>query len=87
MHGTMKMTMHIDEEVLDRVMKVTGAKTKTAAVKIALTEMARRHKLKELFTAGLGMNADELKNAIDPNSYRESEPALHLVAEDKPGHA
>ena len=26
----MKMTMHIDEEVLDRVMKVTGAKTKRA---------------------------------------------------------
>lgn len=83
----MKMTMHIDEDVLERVMKVTGAKTKTAAVKLALTEMARRHKMKELFTAGLGMSAEELKNAIDPNSYSIPEPSLPLVAEDKPGHA
>jgi Arc/MetJ family transcription regulator len=64
----MKMTMHIDEDVLDRVMKITGAKTKTEAVEIALTEMARRHKLKELFTAGLGLTPDELKAAFAPES-------------------
>ena len=39
------MTMHIDESVLTEVMKITGAKTKTAAVETALTEMARRRKL------------------------------------------
>jgi Arc/MetJ family transcription regulator len=64
----MKMTMHIDEDVLDRVMKITGAKTKTEAVEIALKEMARRHKLKELFTAGLGLTPDELKAAFAPES-------------------
>jgi Arc/MetJ family transcription regulator len=64
----MKMTMHIDEDVLDRVMQVTGAKTKTMAVEIALKEMARRHKMKELFTAGLGLTPDELKNSFDPAS-------------------
>lgn len=42
----MKMTMHIDEDVLNRVMQVTGAATKREAVEIALSEMARRHKLK-----------------------------------------
>lgn len=83
----MKMTMHIDEEVLDRVMKVTGARTKTAAVRIALTEMARRHKLKELFSSGLGLSPEELKNALDPNSYRETESVACLVAEGEPGHA
>lgn len=83
----MKMAMHIDEEVLDRVMKVTGARTKTAAVRIALTEMARRHKLKELFSSGLGLSPEELKNALDPNSYRETEFVTCLVAEGKPGHA
>lgn len=62
----MKMTMHIDEDVLDRVMKITGAKTKTAAVEIALNEMARRHKLKELFSAGLGLTPDELKAEFAP---------------------
>ena len=78
------MTMHIDEEVLDRVMKVTGAKTKTAAVELALNDMARRHKMKELFSAGLGLSPEELKNAFDPKSYPELESAVSLVAEDPP---
>lgn len=79
----MKMTMHIDEEVLERVMAITGAKTKTAAVEIALTEMARRHKMKELFTAGLGLTPEELKNAFDPNSAPE-DARFPRVAEDDP---
>lgn len=82
----MKMTMHIDEEVLDRVMKITGAKTKTAAVEIALNEMARRHKMKELFSAGLGMTPDELKNAFDPKSYPEEPQPVMLVAEEPAPH-
>jgi len=80
---TMKMTMHIDEDVLDRVMKITGAKTKTAAVEIALTEMARRHKMKELFSAGLGMTPDELKNSFDPASFPEEPQRVMLVAEEQ----
>ena len=82
----MKMTMHIDEDVLDRVMKITGATTKTAAVEIALSEMARRHKMKELFSAGLGMTSDELKNSFDPNSYPEESQPVMLVAEDPAPH-
>lgn len=78
----MKMTMHIDEEVLDRVMKVTGAKTKTAAVEIALKEMARRHKMKELFTAGLGLSPEELRNSFDPASLTYDDHGLK-VAEDQ----
>jgi Arc/MetJ family transcription regulator len=78
----MKMTMHIDEEVLARVMKVTGAKTKTLAVEIALREMARRHKMKELFTAGLGLTPDELRNAFAPESEITDQHGLR-VAEDK----
>lgn len=78
----MKMTMHIDEDVLARVMKVTGAKTKREAVEIALSEMARRHKMKELFSAGLGLTPDELRNAFDPASYPEEPQAMMLVAED-----
>jgi len=84
--GIVKMTMHIDEEVLERVMKITGAKTKTAAVEIALTEMARRHKLKELFSAGLGLTPEELKNAFDPASYPEAVESAPMVAEEKPAH-
>lgn len=51
--AAMKMTMHIDEDVLAQVMEITGAKTKTRAVEIALAEMARRHKQRKLFRAGL----------------------------------
>ncbi len=78
-----KMTMHIDEEVLERVMKITGAKTKTGAVEIALNEMARRHKMKELFSAGLGMTPDELKNAFDPSSLPEEPQHVILAAEPR----
>jgi len=62
----MKMTMHIDEDVLDRVMKITGAKTKREAVEIALNDMARRHKLKELLSQGLGLTPDQLKAEFAP---------------------
>ena len=77
----MKMTMHIEENVLERVMEITCAPTKTAAVKIALHEMARRHKMKELFNAGLGMSPEALRNAIDPASYPDPEAKVPLIAE------
>jgi Arc/MetJ family transcription regulator len=79
----MKMTMHIDEDVLDRVMKVTGAKTKTEAVQIALTEMARRHKLKELFSQGLGLTPEQLKAEFAPTAADEFDRPLLNVAEPK----
>jgi Bacterial antitoxin of type II TA system, VapB len=41
----MKLTLNIDDELLDRVRETTGAKTKTEAIHIALNEMDRRHKL------------------------------------------
>ena len=56
----MKMTMHIDEDVLAQVMELTGAKTKTQAVEMALTEMARRHRQKKFFQKGLGLTPEQL---------------------------
>lgn len=81
--SAMKMTMHIDAEVLDRVMKVTGAKTKTQAVEIALTEMARRHKLKELLNQGLGMTPDQLKAEFAPTAADQFDRPILQVAEAK----
>jgi len=80
----MKMTMHIDEDVLDRVMTITGAKTKTAAVEIALKEMARRHKMKELFSAGLGLSPEELRNAYDPASLTYDDHGLNAAEDQEP---
>lgn len=57
-----KMTMHIDEGVLSEVMRITGVSSKTGAVEVALSEMVRRNRFKELAKKGLGLSPDELKN-------------------------
>ena len=64
----MKMTLHIDDGLLDRVMAATGAASKTKAVDLALREMDRRAELKRLTAEGLGLSAQELKEAFDPAS-------------------
>lgn len=63
----MKMTMHIDEDLLDRVIKIHGCASKTEAVDLALREMERRHLLRGYAKTGLGLSAAELKDAVDPN--------------------
>jgi Arc/MetJ family transcription regulator len=63
----MKMTLHIDEGLLDKVTGLYGCESKTAAVDLALKEMARRHALKSYAEKGLGFTAAELRDAVDPN--------------------
>jgi len=63
----MKMTMHIDEELLDRVIAAHGFASKTEAVDMALREMDRKDRLKEYFKNGLGLTPEELGNAFDPD--------------------
>ncbi len=62
----MKMTMHIDEELLDRVMKAHGCVSKTETIEMALREMDRRARLKEFGRKGLGLTPEELKNSVEP---------------------
>jgi Arc/MetJ family transcription regulator len=63
----MKMTMHIDEKILDEVIERFGCASKTEAVDFALREVVRRSKLKELGKTGLGLTADELGSAVYPD--------------------
>ena len=49
-------------------MKLTGARTKTQAVKHALADIARRQKMEELFSQGLGLTPDELKAEFAPTA-------------------
>lgn len=79
----MKMTMHIDEDVLAEVIKITGVSSKTRAVEVALTNMVRRHRLKELGRKGLGLTSAELKNVWEDAS---EEPSLK-VADEPPKYA
>ncbi len=64
----MKMTMHIDEALLKRVMAAIGVTSKTKAVDLALRELDRRAELKRLAQAGLGLTPEELKGAFNPDS-------------------
>ena len=63
---SMKMTMHIDDGLLERVVAATGAKSKTMAIDLALREMDRRHTLTKLASEGLGLTPNQLKATIDP---------------------
>lgn len=73
----MKMTMHIDEGVLEEVMKRYEFETKTDAVNFALRELDRSARLKEVLKAGMGMSAEELKESVyegyDLESLRAAE--------------
>lgn len=75
----MKMTMHIDEDVLAAVVKITGVESKTKAVETALTEMVRRFRLKELGKKGLGLTPAELRNA-----WKDPFPEETLKAAEAP---
>jgi len=70
--GAMKMTMHIDEDTLAEVMKITGVSSKTKAVEVALVELVRKARFKRLVKAGLGLTADELKNVWEDPEESES---------------
>ncbi|MDX2109533.1 MAG: type II toxin-antitoxin system VapB family antitoxin [Verrucomicrobiota bacterium] len=63
----MKMTMHIDEELLARVMNAYGYESKTEAVEMALRELDRRTSFRELGEKGLEMTPDELANSVYPD--------------------
>ena len=62
----MKMTLHIDDALLARVMVATGAASKTKAIDLALREVDRKSTLVRLANAGLGLSPDELRDAVDP---------------------
>lgn len=74
----MKLTLNVDGPLLDRVVKSTRAKTKTAAIDVALREMDRRARLTETLNKGLGMSPEELANSFDP----ASDPMTLRAAED-----
>ena len=82
------MTMFIDDGLLARVMEATGTTSKTRAVDLALREMDRRAKLAKLAAAGLGMEADELKEAVDPayslQKMRQTEMSVNYGRKSRP---
>jgi len=79
----MKMTLNIDDALLERVVAFTGAKTKTEAIDIALREIDRRSRLAEVLGRDRGLTARDWREAFEPDYDVES----FRVAEDTPhGH-
>jgi Arc/MetJ family transcription regulator len=76
----MKMTMHIDDELLKRVMDFYDLETKTDAIHFALRELERRAAMKEFAGVGLGLAAEDYIDALDSASYEQK--YLNRVAED-----
>jgi Arc/MetJ family transcription regulator len=62
----------IDEDILADVVRITGVESKTKAAEKALTEVVRRHRLKELGRKGLGLTPEELKTAWEDPFPHES---------------
>ncbi|MEP2777318.1 MAG: type II toxin-antitoxin system VapB family antitoxin [Luteolibacter sp.] len=74
----MKMTMHIDEALLERVIASYGFESKTEAVDMALREMDRKVRFREFVKNGLGFTPEELADGVepgyDPKTLRVAEP-------------
>lgn len=67
----MKLTINLDDALLDRVVAITGASTKTEAITMALREIDRKARLIEALKVGLGATTTELKSMFDENSAPE----------------
>jgi hypothetical protein len=87
----MKMTMHIDEALLKRVVEAYDCESKTEAVEMALREMDRKVRYREFIKNGLGLTEEELADAVfpgyDPKNlnitrYTNEEFPSSMVAED-----
>lgn len=74
----MKMTMHIDETLLEKVMEAHGCASKTEAVDMALREMARKAGFRAMVAAPSPFTAAELRDAVEPSydvaALRAAEP-------------
>jgi hypothetical protein len=62
----MKMTMHIDEDLLERVIKSHGFSSKTEAVEMALREIDRRSRFNALVKKGIGLTSAQLAQSVEP---------------------
>jgi Arc/MetJ family transcription regulator len=72
----MKITMNIDDALLERVMAAHGITSKTKAVDFALRELDRRSELKRLLSTSMGFTDHEIVSAFD-TSY--DLPALRVA--------
>ncbi len=68
----MKMTMHIDDNLLEKAMKLASVESKTSAVDLALREFVRRGELVTELAGGLNKSAAELREIFEPSYELET---------------
>lgn len=56
----MKYTLNLNSDLVDRVVSIVGAKTKTEAIVFALKEVARRERLYSTLRGGVGAEPEAL---------------------------
>lgn len=62
----MKMTMHIDADLLGRVMKRYGFASKTETVRAGLRELERKAAFADLVERGMKATPYEMRTSVDP---------------------
>ena len=80
----MKITMHIDEALLKRVVEAYGCESKTEAVEMALREMDRKVRYREFIKNGLGLTKEELMDAVIPGYDPKNLNITRYTDEDFP---
>lgn len=82
----MKMTMHIDEDLLTEVMTATGTTSKTAAVDAALRKVAHKFRQREIWKKGLGMTPEELGECSWPEENLSKAFITTVLQENAPSY-
>ncbi len=80
----MKMTMHIDEALLKRVVEAYGCESKTEAVEMSLREMDRKVRYREFIKEGMGLTEEELADAVFPGYDPKNLNITSYIHEDFP---
>jgi len=69
----MRATLNIPDELLSEVQKITGEKSKTKAIVVAIQEFIRQKKIKELIALGGKIQIEDVTEELENLEIREME--------------
>lgn len=69
----MRATLNIPDDLLSEVQKITGEKSKTKAITIAMKEFVRQQKVKELLALRGKIEIEDVTEALEKLELQEME--------------
>jgi hypothetical protein len=69
----MRATLNIHDDLLKEVQKITGEKSKTKAIAIAMKEYIRQKKIKELIALGGKIQMEDVAKELEDLEMKEAE--------------